>query len=459
MLDADGKRVAAKRPQLGAHAPRQQLAVVQPRRLVELRGRDAHAQGRRRHARCDRRRRPPRSKPSVDWGRYRLEVTSAEPDGPSASIVFNAGWYTAADEADSPEMLDVALDKRQLQAGRDRQAAHRLQARRQGARRRAGRRPALAAGGRRRRTAAARSTIAVGDDWGAGAYVTAMLYRPMDESAKRMPSRAIGVQWLGLDQAAATLNVALDAPEKVKSGTTLTVPVKIGGLAAGEEARITVAAVDVGILNLTRFEAPAPEDWFYAQRQLGIEIRDFYGRLIDGMRAERGTLRSGGDGGGRRRPAGQPAGRGRRSRCSPASSRSAPTARPASTSSCRTSTARCASWRSPGAATSSATRTSDVIVRDAVALTASASALPDARRRGAPRPRRAQRRRPGGAYKVAARSSDGRASSRASPASARPQGRRAQARAASRVKPTDVGLIDLRRRASPAPTASTSSAT
>ena len=92
------------------------------------------------------------------------------------------------------------------------------------------------------------------------------------------------------------LNVRLDAPEKVKSGSTLTVPVKIAGLASGEEARITVAATDVGILNLTRFEPPKPQDWFFGQRRLGTEIRDVYGRLIDGMRAERGTLRSGGDG-------------------------------------------------------------------------------------------------------------------------------------------------------------------
>ena len=73
-------------------------------------------------------------------------------------------------------------------------------------------------------------------------------------------------------------------------------PVKVAGLAAGEEARITVAATDVGILNLTRFEAPKPQDWFFGQRRLGTEIRDLYGRLIDGMRAERGKLRSGGDG-------------------------------------------------------------------------------------------------------------------------------------------------------------------
>ena len=59
-----------------------------------------------------------------------------------------------------------------------------------------------------------------------------------------------------------------------------------------------MAAVDVGILNLTRFETPKPEGWFFGQRRLGAEIRDLYGRLIDGMRAERGRLRSGGDGGG-----------------------------------------------------------------------------------------------------------------------------------------------------------------
>jgi uncharacterized protein YfaS (alpha-2-macroglobulin family) len=77
----------------------------------------------------------------------------------------------------------------------------------------------------------------------------------------------------------------------------LSVPVKVGGLAAGEDAFLTLAAVDIGILNLTRFETPRPEAWFFGQRRLGTEIRDLYGRLIDGMRADRGRLRSGGDAG------------------------------------------------------------------------------------------------------------------------------------------------------------------
>ena len=238
----------------------------------------------------------PKIEANVDYGRYKLDITSADPSGPSASTAFNAGWYTAANEAESPEILDVALDRASYKPGDTAKL-----------------RIATKVGGKALISVLSNgllstqeidvpngggeADVTVGEGWGAGAYVTAMLYRPLDESLKRMPSRAIGVQWLGLDQAANTLSVELGAPEKIKSGSTLTVPVKLGGLKAGEEARVTFAAVDLGILNLTRFQTPAPENWFYAQRRMGLEIRDFYGRLIDGMRAERGTLRSGGDGG------------------------------------------------------------------------------------------------------------------------------------------------------------------
>jgi uncharacterized protein YfaS (alpha-2-macroglobulin family) len=113
-----------------------------------------------------------------------------------------------------------------------------------------------------------------------------------------MPSRAIGIKWLPVDQSAHQLKVAVTLPDKVKSGSKIDIPLKIEGLAPGEDARVAVAAVDLGILNLTRYETPAPENWFNQQQKLSFEIRDFYGRLIDGMRADRGKLRSGGDAGG-----------------------------------------------------------------------------------------------------------------------------------------------------------------
>ena len=53
--------------------------------------------------------------------------------------------------------------------------------------------------------------IPVGDDWGAGAYVTATLFRPGDAQETRMPARAIGVKWLKVDPGAKKLAVSLDA--------------------------------------------------------------------------------------------------------------------------------------------------------------------------------------------------------------------------------------------------------
>ncbi len=41
--------------------------------------------------------------------------------------------------------------------------------------------------------------IPVGKDWGAGAYVVALAHRPLDKAAKRMPGRALGFAWFGLD--------------------------------------------------------------------------------------------------------------------------------------------------------------------------------------------------------------------------------------------------------------------
>lgn len=238
---------------------------------------------------------PARISAPVGYGRYRLEVTTPDENSTQSSVAFNAGWFASTESPDSPEVLEVALDKASYMAGDT--ARLRIATKHGGT----ALVSVLASGVHETREVeiakgGGEVAITVGERWGAGAYVTAMLYRPMDEAAKRMPGRALGVAWLGIDQKSRTLSVALDVPEKVEGGGTFRVPVTIGNLGAGEQAHLTLAAVDVGVLNVTRYRSPEPQGWFWAQRKLGVEIRDFYGRLIDGMRAERGTLRSGGDG-------------------------------------------------------------------------------------------------------------------------------------------------------------------
>ena len=52
----------------------------------------------------------------VTWGRYRLEVTSADPHGPETTFGFDSGWYAEA-SADTPDLLEIALDKPEYRPG------------------------------------------------------------------------------------------------------------------------------------------------------------------------------------------------------------------------------------------------------------------------------------------------------------------------------------------------------
>ncbi|GGB08549.1 membrane protein [Brucella endophytica] len=233
----------------------------------------------------------------VTWGRYRLEVNTDDAAGPASSVEFDAGWYVAARSTETPDGLEIALDKESYAPG----DVAKLQI----SPRFAGE-ALITIGADRLRMVKTVSVpqggatvdIPVGNDWGAGAYVTATLFRPGDAQATRMPMRAIGIKWLKIDPGARKLAVNLGTPEKTQPRQPLAIPIEVPGLKAGDTAYVTVAAVDVGILNLTKYQAPDPDGWYFGQRQLGLEIRDLYGRLIDGSLGAMGKIRTGGDGGG-----------------------------------------------------------------------------------------------------------------------------------------------------------------
>ncbi|ODA66378.1 hypothetical protein A7A08_02776 [Methyloligella halotolerans] len=233
----------------------------------------------------------------VTWGRYRLEVSSPEASGPFTTIGFDAGFYAEA-SADTPDFLEVALDKSEYRPGDTMTVAVTARSAGQVSLAVMGTGKLLATKTEDVEQGTAQIPLEVGEDWGTGAYVVATLRRPLETEAKRMPGRSMGLAYFSIDKAAHTLDVSLDLPEKVRPETTLRVPVKIAGLAGGETARVVVSAVDVGILNLTNYEPPAPTDYFLGQRQLSMEIRDLYGQLIDGMQGTKGQIRTGGDSGG-----------------------------------------------------------------------------------------------------------------------------------------------------------------
>ncbi|MFH5923131.1 MG2 domain-containing protein [Roseomonas xinghualingensis] len=239
--------------------------------------------------------RPGRFARRVGFGRYRLEVT--QPGGMAiASLRFRSGW-TGSDDPAVPDKVDVAADRRAYAAGE----TARLRVT-----------PPFA--GRASVAVLTDRVLSVRDvdvpeggaevelpveaGWGPGAWVAVTVFRPGEApaagSAQGAPRRAIGLAWLGLDPAARRLEVAIEGEPMLRPRQRVEVPVRVAN--AGGAAWLTLAAVDEGILQLTRFASPDPAAHFLGRRKLGLDIRDDYGRLIAPAEGEATVLRQGGDG-------------------------------------------------------------------------------------------------------------------------------------------------------------------
>jgi alpha-2-macroglobulin len=229
----------------------------------------------------------------VRWGNYRLDIVSEDGELAPVGYAFSTGWSGEA-TADTPDLLEVTLDKKDYRAGDTMKL--RVVSRFDGKAT-----VAIIADRLRETVMVDLKTgdndieVPVKGDWGASAYAVAFAHRPLDTQARRMPGRAMGLAWFSVEAESRRIGVNIDMPERATPRKPVTIPVRLAGLAAGEEAYVTVAAVDVGILNITRYQTPDPTTHFYGQRQLASEIRDLYGLLIDGMQGTRGAIRQGGD--------------------------------------------------------------------------------------------------------------------------------------------------------------------
>ncbi|MDB5314911.1 MAG: hypothetical protein JWO24_755 [Rhodospirillales bacterium] len=225
---------------------------------------------------------------TLPFGRYRIEAADEAGLG-ITSMRFRAGW-AASENAETPDRIDVSTDRQSFADG--------TTARVRVVPPFAGRASVAILTDRlislREIDLPAAGTeieVPVSAAWGPGAYVAVSLYRPGEE--RRGPGRALGLAWIALDPAPRRLDVTIDTPERITPRQRLVVPVRIAN--GGGSAHLTLAAIDEGILSLTRFASPDPAGHFLGRRRLGTDIRDDYGRLILPAEGEATALRQGGD--------------------------------------------------------------------------------------------------------------------------------------------------------------------
>lgn len=238
------------------------------------------------------------SVPISDWHQYRLEVRDPT-TGVMSSYRFEKGYSSHNKDSQSPDQLKVTLDKPNYEIG-EKVNVH-VEAPFDGE-------AILVVANHRVIETKTISISKSGTDvslntqenWGTGVYVLVTAFRPLDNQAKNtkenivLPKRAVGVQWASISPATRTLKVSMILPKEVKPRQKVEVPLQITE-ASGAETFITAVAVDEGILQLTDFKTPLPHEYFLGKRMLGVEMRDVYGKIIDALPGDVGTLRIGGD--------------------------------------------------------------------------------------------------------------------------------------------------------------------
>ncbi len=231
----------------------------------------------------------------VDWGGYRLEIDDPA-TGLTLRLPFQAGW--GADDANRgsearPDKVKLALDKAAYRGG-DTLAVTLTPPH-------AGPALLLLEGDsllwHRALDVRAGTVVEIPLDpsWQRhDLYLSALVFRPGSESARITPKRAVGVVHVPLDRGERRIAATVAAPETMRPGKPIEIEVSAPAL-AGRTAAVRVTAVDLGVLNITRFPLPDAGDWFYAQRRLGVDSYDLYGRVIESLDGGKARLRYGGD--------------------------------------------------------------------------------------------------------------------------------------------------------------------
>jgi uncharacterized protein YfaS (alpha-2-macroglobulin family) len=231
----------------------------------------------------------------VEWGAYRIELKDPA-TGLVSRFPFVAGWDS--DNANRgldarPDKVKLALDKAGYRAGDTLKVTitpphpgpgillvesdHLLHVQ-----------PIEAKAG-------ATYELAVTRDWERhDVYVTALVFRGGSAVEKVTPARALGVVHVPMRRGERRVAVAVRAPKLTRPEQVLPVVVAAPQL-AGQKAWVTVSAVDLGIINITRFPVPDAAAHFFGQRRLGVDAYDIYGRVIESFEGDTAALKFGGD--------------------------------------------------------------------------------------------------------------------------------------------------------------------
>lgn len=121
------------------------------------------------------------------------------------------------------------------------------------------------------------------EDMAPTVYAHVSLFQPHAQTKNDLPIRMYGVMPVNVENMQTHLQPKLDMPEVLEPGKPFTVSVSES---SGKACAYTLAIVDEGLLDLTRFQTPNPWEAFFAREALGVKTWDIYDYVLGAYGAE-----------------------------------------------------------------------------------------------------------------------------------------------------------------------------
>jgi uncharacterized protein YfaS (alpha-2-macroglobulin family) len=216
-----------------------------------------------------------------EWGRYLIRV-SDNPDGHATALTVNIDWpiwsgKTRNRDASTANMLVFSTDKKNYAVGEKAQISFPSS---EGGR-------ALISienGSKVVKTIWAKTQkgetkveIPITSAMAPNVYFNITLLQPHASTKNDSPIRMYGIVPIEVVDKNTILAPTLSMPDVLKPEQTFTVKV---GEKTGKEMTYTIAVVDEGLLDLTRFKTPNAWDSFYVREALGVKTWDIYDDVI-----------------------------------------------------------------------------------------------------------------------------------------------------------------------------------
>jgi uncharacterized protein YfaS (alpha-2-macroglobulin family) len=108
-------------------------------------------------------------------------------------------------------------------------------------------------------------------------YVSVSVIQPHNQTLNDRPLRMYGVVPISVSDPQTHLNITLSAPNALKPNEPFEISIQTTDQ---KPAQFTLAVVDEGLLDITRFATPAPHQSFFNKRRLSVEICDLFAQVI-----------------------------------------------------------------------------------------------------------------------------------------------------------------------------------